>query len=297
MSRDGSSQSKLFWNIHGFFKRCLTQQVTVRTYLLDGFRDIYDRCPSVRGGILDIIFPHFEMYYESNESFLCPLNLETAVSSTTCSIVEYLPVLISTLLYCITDDNDENVQTTYTSYKSIVKTINTMKNRLVLCELEDMEFQSSSTFDKNTSEGRRNGIKSTLMLGIFEAFMHSEVLANNVTQVMMWFQKYTTLKNLVSSKSSSSSGGKKKQGGGGGSVMSDEMSTLPASNEVDKLYLTYPMITTSSLLPMLNGLYGNSPWSAVEQCVNAFAAFVLNQCMQFLDNKQVSPYTYCKNAE
>ncbi|KAJ4764510.1 Fanconi anemia group I protein [Rhynchospora pubera] len=92
---------RLFDDLSGLLRRCLSQQVKVKEVLYDGLVRIVSSDPSIASSIFDFLWPHFVLFYAEDSD--CPLRIDACfkVENGKVHVVEPLDHLLS----CISQIN------------------------------------------------------------------------------------------------------------------------------------------------------------------------------------------------
>ena len=189
-----TSDSDLFWEIAGYFKRAIRQQPSVRTALYLGIENLFDIRLDLRPSLLDLMWTHFVPFIQSNEAILPPLHISdkcfSNVTNFSCSEwIENLPYLVNTILKLhrtmqqqenVTENNNGsvNVACRY-SIQDIQHQLSILLERLKRTEMEDYELDKASHFSPQTPMGQRNHQMAKIIIGLNQALMNHLLLSKS----------------------------------------------------------------------------------------------------------------------
>ncbi|XP_014472315.1 PREDICTED: Fanconi anemia group I protein isoform X2 [Dinoponera quadriceps] len=87
----------LSYDLLGILRKCFTHEYEVRLYLYNSLYDVVSRNIEIGEYILEMLLPHFRLYFEDDENILLPIKLELCVQGEQAVLQEPLAELIFVL--------------------------------------------------------------------------------------------------------------------------------------------------------------------------------------------------------
>ncbi|RLN40612.1 hypothetical protein C2845_PM01G14520 [Panicum miliaceum] len=179
----------LFQELSGLFRRCLSQQMSVKEVLYEGLIRIVTSDPAIAGNVLDFLWPHFLNYY--TEDAECPLKISLCfkLENAKLCIVEPLDCLLSCISRILRIQQNSKCERPHDAYKFFgfaasqdneagrtsssdlfVKALSSIQKYLRISLTEDQRGQSQDT-GSLASPSEMAHCHSMAMLGIIEVFV------------------------------------------------------------------------------------------------------------------------------
>ncbi|XP_074533359.1 Fanconi anemia group I protein isoform X1 [Halichoeres trimaculatus] len=221
-SRYNSAANEAFClEILSSLRRCLGQQADVRLMLYEGFFDVLRRNSQLASSIMQTLFSQLRRYYEPEQDLLPPVKLEPCITAQGNQVYlqEPLAHLLSCTVHCLlwlqnmrrsahhSSDDSDNDDEEEEGYQTELHTIlESMKTRMIKCELEDFELDKSAEFSMSSSVGVKNNIYAVLVMGVYEilmefSFSKANYSKNHFEELLELFHRYHKLSEILKEKS------------------------------------------------------------------------------------------------
>lgn len=179
----------LFRQFCGIFKRAFQLQTAVRLVLYAELLRVFRECPSLQPSILELVFRHFSKYYDSNETVLPPLKLDSCVGAQRRGAYdEPLAYLLHTLVACVEETRqevldedammgDDLLSATQTpaaqrSFGVIDKNVSVLMERMKRCETSDFDLDKNVSFAPHNTHGSTNRQLARMLCEVLEVCMN-----------------------------------------------------------------------------------------------------------------------------
>ncbi|KAJ3275689.1 hypothetical protein HDU76_010596, partial [Blyttiomyces sp. JEL0837] len=175
------------------FRRGLSQQFEIRQQIYDGISEVVEAQPWLAPSCLDLLYPHFLKFYDSNTTQRSPLKVLHCIDSST--VVEPL----SGLLHCMgnvlncCDDNTEDADSAKKKMADVFK-------RLGSTEISD--FNLSKNADFTAGSGDQNRAIGEIVLSVHTAMLEYVMghIAWDIPTIMRVFKHFTSIAQILKEK-------------------------------------------------------------------------------------------------
>ncbi|CAG8554981.1 4990_t:CDS:10 [Paraglomus occultum] len=220
MSNPDHHIQALALEILGMLRKCFSLQPQIRLALYEGLMNLMDVRHDLNRTIFETIYPHFMKYFEMETSVHATIKLETCIdaSNEEPTIIEPLPYLLSCLSKSIAlmsknNDCSENDTFEEEQFKGCRNQLQLLTDRLTKSDMTDLSVDPCADFNITSSEGIRNSIIVSLLLGCYEAMIeHCYFCNDNIVDaaenISKLFKRYMALLDLLKEKSINSKGRK-----------------------------------------------------------------------------------------
>ncbi|KAJ7296597.1 hypothetical protein O6H91_Y113100 [Diphasiastrum complanatum] len=239
-------QTHLFHELLGLFRRCLSQQASVREILYNSLPKLLLVDPSMAETIFDLLWPHFCQFYAAGEDNTASLHLSscTAVQNDIAHIQEPLDHLLHCIhqLLVLQPHPSQAQQSAYawTSFgfslsqdqerarvstgESFSLALLSLRKGLQVSSLGDFGLGKTQNFTPETAEGQKNLEQARMLIGVLEVMIDaalSEVCGENSAirikaekEVKCYIVLHDSLQQSIALKGKGNSKGSTKLGAG-----------------------------------------------------------------------------------
>ncbi|KAL9647352.1 hypothetical protein ABK040_011717 [Willaertia magna] len=171
--QNNDKSNAIDFEIIGFLRRCLSQQMLIRKVLYKGLYEVTVVKPELAYEIVPILLEHLKKYFSikdnmDNEISISELFLTSCIDNNTKTIIEPLPDLLF-YLSKICDREENFFKETYNILLAIVEYLHGTNT-------ETFNIEESSNFDESEPEGRVNKLIGCLYAGCCEALCQFALL-------------------------------------------------------------------------------------------------------------------------
>jgi Fanconi anemia group I protein len=315
-----SSIGEICHDLLGFLRKGLKQQYSLRKVLYAGLSELAIIKPDLGKRVVEMLLPHFQEFYEQDQTFQSPLKLErcSILVSSKFRPVEPLHNLISciqNLIQLLDEQGKENFE--MLSQKSklsslMVQDCQSLHQRMLNTNLEDFGIDKAMDLGISSPAGQVNLHNCYVLRGCIEAMLDMECLKmqngvgrhqNNVKSLSSLFQLYDRLSNMLSGRPKA----KAEKGGNSKLLTKNEFKVSQFFVEISENKV--PHMSIDSLVfclyalrrgefpsegPSTNGAeFDNTQSAGMKLARNPkFRLFVLQQCNAILETRIHEDNTY-----
>ncbi|GLV41723.1 Fanconi anemia complementation group I [Carabus blaptoides fortunei] len=288
------SNEALCLEVLGILRRCFIQQAEVREELYEGLYDAVCMNSELGIPVLDMLWVHFNQYYNNEEDALPPLLLPKIVVSRNVDVLLQEP--LGQLIYVIGLIVTKLLETHDTSHPSIARFTNVLQSlsdRMSKCELIHFELENGGDLLDTSPESQKQILILKQCMSIYEALMGFLISSwslnseNTAHKINCLFQGYSRLvdfsKNL--SKPKKVDGSKKTKSDAKNKAVSIRTKLLKPTKSVLDFQITGKVL---SLLHEPTVSWTNLSQTNILKVKREFHRYVLNVILQLVNDVKTS---------
>ncbi|KAL6423840.1 hypothetical protein ACFW04_010347 [Cataglyphis niger] len=299
-----SYNRSLYYDILGILKRCFTHECEVRLYLYNGLYEAVLTNTEIAEYVLEILLPHFKMFFETDENVLIPVKLElcTAVQGEEVILQEPLAELIFILqkIYI----KSALIKSTLVDELAVI--LESLCRRMSQLNTEDLNLDDKLDLSNSGTKNQEklHNILSTIK--IYEALISFRIGAWSINctdtaqSVKSLFKGYMRIVECTKRVSKAKKGeGKNKK-----SQNDTNNTTAKKIGRLKNIKLLSSILDLSSVYKSLSLFYLKSiPWATADQVAVLienvdFYYYILRTLLQILQNvKLLTEYNLRKHKE
>ncbi|XP_076812409.1 Fanconi anemia group I protein-like isoform X1 [Clavelina lepadiformis] len=207
----GNNNEMLCTEILQALRRCLSQQSSVRSELYLGTYEVICKNPRLANMIIEGMLAHLKKCYQEDSDIIPPLDLTSCFvgNAENLSIQDPLPIMLASLQYCLhyvthnttLDGNGDEILETFV-INHIHKIFKSLTARMCKCDLQDFQFDQSSTPLSSSRSVTRNPLTIGVVMALYEVlieyqFLHNNLSDENAQQILCLFQSYKKVQDLL----------------------------------------------------------------------------------------------------
>ncbi|CAG8499966.1 11646_t:CDS:10 [Paraglomus brasilianum] len=281
--------------ILGMLRKCFSLQPQIRLVLYEGLMNLMDFRHDLNRTIFETIYPHFMKYFEMETGVHATIKLETCIdaSNDEPTIIEPLPYLLSCLSKSIAlmlknKDCSENDTFEEEQFKECRNQLQLLADRMTKSDMVDLSVDPCADFNITSSEGIRNNIIVSLLLGCYEAMIeHCYFCNDNVVDaaenISKLFKRYMALLDILKEKSISTKGRKML-------TANIDISTLSFRCIAELCQFTFEDSSTTTVNQAKKILRSDTDF--VKYLTTA-AHHKISEILSRLDSEDISSFNYC----
>ncbi|XP_029669102.1 Fanconi anemia group I protein isoform X2 [Formica exsecta] len=300
-----SYNRSLYYDILGILKRCFTHECEVRLHLYNGLYEVVLTNTEIAEYVLEMLLPHFKMFFETDENVLVPVKLElcTAIQGEEVILQEPLAELIFILqkIYI----KSALVKSTLVDELAVI--LESLCRRMSQLNIEDLNLEDKLDLTNSGTKNQEKLQNVLLTIKIYEALISFRIgawsvnctdTAQSVKSLFKGYMRVVECTKRVSKAKKGEGKNKKSQND------TNNMTAKKAAGRLRNIKLLSSILDLSSVYKSLSLFYLKSvPWATADQVAVLienvdFYYYILRTLLQILQNvKLLTEYNLRKHKE
>lgn len=299
-----SYNRSLYYDILGILRRCFTHEYEVRLHLYNGLYEAVLTNTEVAEYVLEMLLPHFKMFFETDENVLVPVKLELCTAAQGEEVILQEP--LAELIFVLQKIYIKSALVKSSLIDELAVILESLCRRMARLDIEHLNLDDKLDLT-NTGIKNQEKVQNVLLtIKIYEALISYRIGAWSVNctdtaqSVKNLFKGYTKVVECTKRVSKAKKGeGKNKK-----SQNDPNNTTVKKTGRPKNIKLLSSILDLSSIYKSLSLFYLKSvPWATKNQVDTLiehddFCHYILRTLLQSLQNvKHLTEYNLRKHKE
>ncbi|XP_066601799.1 Fanconi anemia group I protein homolog isoform X2 [Prorops nasuta] len=289
-----SSTLHMQQDVLNILKKCFSYEFEVKLHLYKGLYEAVVNNPCISVDILDMLYTHFNTYYEQDENVLPPINLDKCMDIRGVQVIVTEPIaellFFMQKIYVLTASNDEVI------FDKVSAIFESLCKRMSRIELEHLNLDESTNLIDNPPKSQQTLQALKLFIMIYDSMIAYRLVTwsknddNSAQKVYSLFKAKTRFTDYLKQGGKNKKAKKGKGAGNNATNKNMNNTTIKKSARMESLKIPNSLLDMECIVRGLSMLYSDSvPWASEEQtdflkCHYDFPRYIIQGLIHYLQN-------------